>query len=170
MLQVDIRELARGPVETVGELAGTDPLLEGLDCVLAGPVRVHGRLQATGEGRYYWHGKLAAQVAEQCRRCLTPVPVEVTADVGALFTRDPEAQDDPDSYPVARDATAIDVTPAVREELILAIPRYVVCREDCRGLCPRCGHDLNTGPCGCAPAAPNLRWQALAALKDKLGT
>jgi len=167
MLQVDIRELARGPVDIAGELAGNDPLFAGLDFVLAGPVQVRGRLQAAGEGRFYWHGRLSAQVAEQCRRCLAPVAVNVAADIGALFTPDPEALEDPESYPLARDATLIDVAPAVREELILAVPRYVLCHEGCRGLCPRCGHDLNAGPCGCAPPS-DLRWRPLAALKDKL--
>ena len=166
MLQVDIRELARGPVDTVGELAANDPLFTGLDFVLAGPVHARGRLQAAGEGRFYWHGRVSAQVTEECRRCLAPVAVTVEADIGALFTRDPDAQDDPDAYPLAHEATLIDVTPAVREELSLAVPRYVVCREDCRGLCPRCGHDLNAGSCGCAPAA-DPRWQPLAALKGK---
>src|SRR2546422_6619926 len=42
-----------------------------------------------------------------------------------------------------------------------------VCRDDCRGLCPRCGKDLNAGPCGCPPAE-DQRWKGLAALKDKL--
>ncbi len=167
MLQVDIRELTRGPVDTVGELAENDPLLAGLDFVLAGPVRARGRLQAAGEGRFYWHGKLSAQVTDTCRRCLAPVAAKVEADIGALFTRDHDGLEDPDSYALARDATLIDVRPAVREELILAVPRYVLCREDCRGICPRCGHDLNAGPCGCAPAT-DLRWQPLAALKDKL--
>src|SRR2546422_9197972 len=102
MLQVDIRELARGPVDMAGELAGNDPLFAGLDFVLAGPVQVRGRLQAAGEGRFYWHGRLSAQVAEQCRRCLAPVAVNVAADIGALFTPDPEALEDPESYPLAR--------------------------------------------------------------------
>src|SRR5437867_3814711 len=93
MLQVDIRELARGPVDIAGELAGNDPLFAGLDFVLAGPVQVRGRLQAAGEGRFYWHGRLSAQVTEQCRRCLVPVAVNVAADIGALFTPDPEAKD-----------------------------------------------------------------------------
>jgi uncharacterized protein len=95
------------------------------------------------------------------------VAVPVAADIGALFTQDPEALEDPDSYPLAPDATEVDLAPAIREELILAVPRYVLCREDCRGLCPRCGQDLNAGPCGCAPAA-DPRWQALASLKGKL--
>jgi uncharacterized protein len=167
MLKVDLRELARGPVDTAGALAGSDPLLAGLDVVLAGPVRVRGRLQATGDGRFYWHGTLTARVLEECRRCLAPVAVDVEADVGALFCHDRDALDDPESYVLAANATAIELAPAIREELILAIPAYVVCREDCRGLCPQCGRDLNTGPCGCAP--PTASWRPLAALKDKLG-
>src|ERR1051325_628957 len=51
----------------------------------------------------------------------------------------------------------VDVTPAIREELFLAAPRYVLCRENCKGLCPQCGKDLNAGPCGCAPRA-DRRW------------
>jgi uncharacterized protein len=167
MLRVDLRELARGPVETRGELAATDPLFAGLNFVLAGPVRVAGRLQAPGEGRFYWHATLAARVTESCRRCLEQVVVSVEADVRALFTQDPDALEDADSYPLAPDATEIDLAPAVREELVLAVPQYVLCREDCRGLCPRCGQDLNAGPCGCAPPA-DPRWRALAALKGKL--
>src|SRR5437879_11558901 len=75
MLQVDLRELARGPVETQGQLAGNDPLFEGLDDVLAEPVHVAGRLHAAGEGRFYWRGSIHTRMAGQCRRCLVPVPV-----------------------------------------------------------------------------------------------
>ena len=166
MLQVDLRELAAGPVATAGRLAQDDPAFEGLDVVLAAPVEVTGRLQATGEGRYYWHGGVRAVVAGACSRCLTPVSATVTADIGALFSSDAEALDDPDAYALSADAREIDLRPAVREELILAAPRYLLCREECRGLCPRCGKDLNAGPCGCGPA-PDHRWAALAALKDQ---
>ena len=165
MLQFDLRELARGPVETQAEVAADDPLFAGLGITLAGPVRVGGRLQATGEGRFYWHGSLNAVVTGECRRCLSPVTVPVAADIGALFAQD--AQDDPDAYALPPHAVEVDLRPAVREELALAAPGYVVCREDCRGLCPRCGKDLNAGPCGCPPAA-DPRWQALADLKGKL--
>jgi uncharacterized protein len=167
MLRVDLRELARGPVETRGELGQDDPLLEGLDVALGGPVVVTGRLQATGEGRFYWHGTVRTVVTGECRRCLTPVATDVTAEVSALFTHDPGTPEDPDSFPLSPDATEIDLAPAAREELLLAVPRFLLCREDCRGLCLRCGQDLNAGACGCAPAA-DARWQPLAALKGKL--
>jgi uncharacterized protein len=167
MLQIDLRELAQGPVETRADLPGNDPLFEGLDGVLAEPVRVAGRLQDAGEGRFYWRGSLTTRIAAECRRCLTPVSVSVAAEVDALFCRDPDALEDPNSYPLASDATQIDVRLAVREELLLAAPRWVVCRDDCRGLCPRCGKDLNASSCGCPPAVEQ-RWYGLAALKDKL--
>jgi uncharacterized protein len=168
MLQIDLRELARGPVETSGELAGDDPHLAGLDVTLAAPVRVRGRLHAAGEGRFYWQGSLQTVVAGACRRCLAPLATPVAVEVGALFSQEPDAADDPDTYPVAPDAVLIDVRTAVREELFLAAPRYVLCRDDCRGLCPRCGKDLNAGPCGCPPAPPAASWRGLEALKGKL--
>src|SRR2546425_2998170 len=91
MLQVDLRELARGPVETRAELAGDDPLFEGLEVVLADPVRVAGRLQSAGEGRFYWRGSLSTRVAGVCRRCLVPVAPPVAAEIDALFSQDPDA-------------------------------------------------------------------------------
>jgi uncharacterized protein len=167
MLRVDLRELARGPVETRGELKQDDPVLEGTEITLKEPVAVGGRLHSIGDGRFYWQGTARAAVKGECRRCLTPVTPPLSLEIGALFTQDPEALDDPDAYPVAPDATEIDVTPAVREELVLAAPRYALCREDCKGLCPQCGKDLNAGPCGCVPIVEE-RWQPLKALKDKL--
>jgi len=166
MLQVDLRELARGPCATVGELPADDPLFAGLGLALARPVVVGGRLQEIGEGRFYWQGSLNTEVRGDCRRCLTSVRLPVAVECGALFSQDPETEDDPDTYPLPRDATLVDVTPAVRGELVLAAPTFLLCRDDCRGLCPRCGQDLNAGPCGCEPATDS-RWQKLAAQKDR---
>jgi uncharacterized protein len=170
MLEIDLRELVRGPVETRADLTGDDPLFAGLGIAVAEPVQVRGRLQAAGEGRFYWTGSLRTVVGRVCRRCLVPVAVPVTVDIGALFSLEPDADDDPNTYAVPPDARVIDVRPAVREELILAVPEYVVCRDDCRGLCPRCGKDLNAGACCCPPAPPAVdgRWQGLAALRNTL--
>ena len=168
MLKVDLRELAQaGAVETRGELAQDDAAIAETGITLKQPVSVTGRLQAIGDGRFYWQGKVHTVVQGECRRCLTPVASPVDLDIGALFAQDQDALEDPDAYAVAADATEVDVTPAVREELVLAAPRFVLCRDDCKGLCPQCGKDLNSGPCGCAPTT-DQRWQPLQALKDKL--
>jgi uncharacterized protein len=157
MLRVDIRDVQRGPVKTVGELQPDDPAFEGLDLHLVGPVSVTGQLQATGSGEYLWRGTFRGALQADCRRCLIDVRTALNINVdAALFTSDPEAADDPDSYPLLERATHIDIRDVAREELALALPtRLLLCREDCAGLCPDCGADLNAGACGCAaPAEP----------------
>jgi uncharacterized protein len=155
MLRVDIRDLHRGPVRTVGELAPEDPTFEGLGLDLVGPVTVQGQLQATGDGEYLWRGDLHGLVRGECRRCLTPVIDELDVAVdAAVFSADPVAAEDPDFYPLAERAAAVDVGAVVREELALAAHAHLLlCRDDCAGLCPTCGADLNAGPCACHPPA-----------------
>jgi len=157
MLRVDIRDLQRGPVKTVGELQPDDPAFEGLDLHLAGPVYVTGQLQATGPAEYLWRGSLRGALQAECRRCLGDVRTVLDIKVdAAIFSTDPDAADDPDSYPLLERASHIDIRDVAREELALAVPtRLLLCREDCAGLCPTCGADLNAGVCECAaPAEP----------------
>lgn len=153
MLRVDLRELRHGPVDVQAQVAPGDPLLDGLEIHLVGPLDVSGRLQATGSGEYFWQGRLRGSARSECRRCLVEVPVVIAQDVALMFSGDAESQDDPDVYPLPATATHIDLGQAVREEIALAVPAFPLCREDCAGLCPRCGADLNAGPCACTAAA-----------------
>src|SRR2546429_6975668 len=119
MSQVDLRDVAGGAATTHAELGAADPLFEGLGLVLAGPVRVTGRLHGAGEGRFYWQASLRAQVAGECRRCLTPVPVAVVAGIRAPVTQGFHPPEGPGRYPPARDAPPIAPRAPVREELPL---------------------------------------------------
>jgi len=163
---IDLGALSRGPIETVVDIPTDDPVLADLECALDRPVEVRGRLMASGAGRYFWDAELATWVAGNCRRCLTPVQQPLRVWVQALFTED-VGTDDPAAYPLPTHAAEIDLGQAVREELILAVPRYVECREGCRGICAGCGTDLNTGTCSCRPE-PDPRWAALDALRGVL--
>ena len=157
MLRVDIRDLQRGPVRTDGRFDPDDKVFEGLGLGLTGPVSVNGQLQVTGDGEYLWRGRIHGVVRGECRRCLTEVLDEVDIDVpAAVFSTDPEAADDPDFYPLAERAISVDLAEVVREELALAAQAaLLLCRDDCAGLCPKCGADLNAGPCACtSPAEP----------------
>jgi uncharacterized protein len=150
MLLVDLRDLQRGPVETVGEVAVDDEALAGLDLPLTRPLAVRGRLQATGDGEVFWRGEISTEAQGACRRCLAEVIRPVNAKVDVLFSSDPDAADDPGVYLLAPRATHVDLRQALREEMALAVPAFFQCRKDCAGLCPRCGADLNQGPCECA--------------------
>ena len=149
MFEVDIRELRRGPVETSGSLSPDDPVFAGLGLDLSGPLSIDGQLQETSDGEYFWRATLAGLVHTACRRCLTELTCPIETDVSIMFSTDPDAADDPSVYPIAEDSRAVDVRTAVREELALAAPAFPLCREDCAGLCPTCGADLNAGGCAC---------------------
>ena len=164
MLRIDLAAVREGPVETTAEVAADDPLVVGAGVVLASPLLVSGRLSAAGEGKYYWRARLVTVVQAECRRCLAPVRVPLSQSLGLVFVEEDEAGEADDCYVVPRRATVLDLSEAVREELILAVPQFVECRADCRGLCPRCGADLNLGPCGCQPDV-DPRWAALTKLR-----
>lgn len=152
MLVVDLREVGRGPVETRGTLEAAHPALQGLDFEVSAPLEVSGRIQPTGPDDYYWRGHLSGTVRQQCGRCLTDIDHRVETDIDAYFTDDPDAADEPQRYPLPAAGSSLDLVPVVREELILAVPSFPLCREDCTGLCPDCGADLNRGRCECTGA------------------
>jgi uncharacterized protein len=57
---------------------------------------------------------------------------------------------------------------ALREQVLLALPLKTICREDCKGLCPHCGKNLNEVQCSCVDAVEDPRWSALKEIRDKL--
>ena len=166
MFQVDLDALDRGPVDVSGSIASDDPLFDDIDFELTRPVRVSGRLLNASLGRFYWHGSIATDVNATCRRCLSSTPCQIDAQVNLVFTEDQDT-DDPSVYVVPARADVLDLSEAIREELILALEVYVLCREDCKGLCPSCGTDLNTNSCDCRPPS-DLRWAALEKSKTKV--
>jgi len=170
MLSFDIRSLESHAVQVDGTLGADDPVWQEGDPVPASPVRVRGRLSPAGApGRFYFSGEMHGRLDGECRRCLIPVPVSVDEDdIHLIFAEsaDDDAADDPDVYIVDPRARELDLRPAIREHWLLGVPAYAECRPDCKGLCPTCGTDLNTGSCDCTPAATDSRWNALRAIRS----
>jgi len=118
-------------------------------------------------------GSLATQIEVSCARCLEPVtrdvarsfdllyrPLGIDAGHEELSVTDAEAEI---GYYIGDGLLLEDV---LREQLLLAVPIKIVCREDCRGLCPSCGCNLNVEKCACTAPLPDPRWAALQELKD----
>jgi uncharacterized protein len=168
MLSFDLRALERRAATVHGELAPDDDIWLDGDLRPSGAIEVRGRLSSAGEGRYYWTGQIRGTVEADCRRCLEPVRVAVSDEPHALFVEedDADAGDDPDVFLIDPRAHALDLRRAVREQWLLAAPAFVVCREDCRGLCPTCGANLNDGPCACPPKS-DRRWDALRTVRSE---
>jgi uncharacterized protein len=163
MLRFELRALDRAPTKLSGAIPTDEAIFEDLNFELAAPVRVTGRLSSAGPGRYYWRGGIQATVQTECRRCLAAVQRNVDQEVDVLFTDEQDASD-PSEYVIPERSPVLELGEAVREELILAVPEYILCRNDCAGICPQCGADLNPGACEC-DRPPDSRWAALEALK-----
>ena len=108
-------------------------------------------------------GSVAAAWRSECRRCLADVTGDARAGFQELF--EPRAREG-ETYPMQHEH--IDLEPLARETLLLELPLAPLCREDCLGLCPTCGVDLNESACDCAPTDRDPRWAALDELRDQL--
>jgi uncharacterized protein len=119
-------------------------------------------------------GRVAGQVELNCDRCLAPLRRPVLAELRVYAERreprdrrsDEEVRED-DLGIVYHDGRFVDLTDEVRQVFLVEVPWHVLCREDCRGLCPRCGADLNVGACGCPVEVHDHRWAELAALRGE---
>jgi uncharacterized protein len=144
-------EHLEGPIDGLA-VAGSQVVADAqvaVDVVLEG---VREGLLAQGTVRAPWTGV--------CSRCLAPVRGDLAALFRELFE---ERSTEGDSYPLVDDQ--VDLDPLAREVLLLELPQAPLCREDCRGLCARCGADLNEGDCVCAPEERDPRWAALDVLR-----
>lgn len=134
------------------------------------PIEWSGTIQRFGAD-IYCRGTSRADIVQPCSRCLKDV--SLTLKVGATFFFVPDrsvegegneevevASEESDMY--LYDGGEVGLREPVRDSLIMAVPLQPFCREDCQGLCSRCGADLNDGPCGCAPEAVDPRWEVLA--------
>jgi uncharacterized protein len=137
--------------QPIGELVLREAL-EGLDADLArsaGAVKIS--LSKQGEDIFV-DGRVRATVGVPCSLCLGPARVEVDVPVRTLYRpegADGEGADELEADDVyTHDRKEIDLTPMVREQIILAIPMSVRCRPECAGLCAQCGQDRNVADCG----------------------
>jgi uncharacterized protein len=165
MLRVSLSEARAGAVDTSGEIAPGDPLLAGAEWPLARPLRVRGRFSSAGEGKFFWRARAETALRAECRRCLVQVEVPLSLDLSLVFATGTDTPEGEGCYLIPAREQELDLGPALREEMLLAAPRYVECRPDCKGLCARCGANLNEGPCGCTSEA-DPRWNALRQLTE----
>lgn len=169
MLSLDLGRLAReGSVRVEARLAPDAPLWHESGVSWAGPVEVELVASHAGTGEVVVRGGIEGTLAQECRRCLEPVQTEFADEVTMVFvSAGTEGAEDDDGVHVYDSGDVLDMSDAVREEVILAVDPYVVCDPECRGLCPHCGVNLNTDSCDCGTVEADPRWDALRALKEK---
>jgi uncharacterized protein len=121
--------------------------------------------------RAKWSGAFEAS----CARCLDPVSHNLKGDFDLLF-RPLGVDAGPSERELVTPETEIGyyqegglvLEDVLREQVLLTLPARTLCRPDCKGLCPRCGRNLNEGACSCEATTADPRWGALADLRSRV--
>ena len=92
-------------------------------------------------------GTISAGMLCRCDRCAREFVREAVIDVETGLADQLQDEEDPDYFLL--DGDKLDIDDLLESAFILSMDQQILCREDCKGLCPRCGADLNDGPCGC---------------------
>lgn len=120
-------------------------------------------------------GALTTVAKLACRRCAIEfaqlIRLELEEEFRAAYDintglRLPAREDDEPATMIG-EQHMLDLSEALRQDLLLAVPSFPLCRKDCKGLCSHCGKDLNEGPCDCAEEQSDPRWAALQELLNK---
>lgn len=150
--------------------AAIDTLAAGPDTYrLEGPVSWSVDVTNTGEALLVM-GAARATAATDCARCLDEVSYDLSGDIEGYFVIDGEEGEAPedlegDEFSLLPESHVIDLVPLIEQALLLELPLVPLCADDCKGLCPRCGANLNEGPCSCAAEDEGPRGP-FSALKD----
>lgn len=145
----------------------------GGECVFTGPVTADITVE-----REFDHlkalGRVQVPLVLTCGRCLATYPSSIDSTFRIIFrkesTRHSEVEDetelcDDDLIASTYSGDEIDLAHDIEEQVAMEIPLKPLCDEDCKGLCPSCGADLNTESCSCSREPVNLKFSALKDFK-----
>jgi uncharacterized protein len=179
---LDIRELERHPLDFEEEFQ-PDVIDLGGEARQRTPLKATGHAEMVEEhhGKHLvikdirLRGRLTAGLELQCARCVEPVAQDIVREfellyrpLGADAGREELSVTGAEAEIGYYQGDGILLEDVLREQVLLALPLRVTCREDCRGLCVHCGKNLNEEQCSCATAVPDPRWMALRDIRSKL--
>jgi uncharacterized protein len=173
-LVLDIKDLPRRP-GAMRELRRTVPApgdlgLELIRVPEGAELRLDLRLEWVTEGVLV-SGTVTAPVAGECGRCLIPIGDTVTVSFQELYAHENSATDETaDEDEVRRlQGDLLDLEPALRDAVVLALPTNPLCRQDCPGLCPECGTRWDDLPADHSHQQVDPRWAALTGFEEQVG-
>lgn len=127
------------------------------------PVRFVGEISCGDGKELYLTGKLNTRIELPCSRCLQPVEVTIELSLKEYFTKKGNLKaDDEEFHPI--EGNEIDLGPVFIKDILLNIPMKNLCNAHCKGLCPKCGQDLNKGTCNCKEDVIDERFAVLKTL------
>ncbi len=176
-MKLDLRSLLAGEIRTqtvdftltVDEALSADPQSPLYGVAFRGPVAARGEI-VNNAGYIRLSLTLSAPYTAPCARCLANVNGDFALTVKRTVVTPQMAEDmdeRDDDFVVTEDGF-LDADALLAELFELNFPSKILCREDCCGLCPRCGADLNAASCSCRTSDPDPRLASLGSLLEKL--
>ena len=154
MIKFSVARLDKEPIELVGSEPAEFLDLASEDLYQAVSEINYDLLVKKVSGGALLSGSCSVVVASECGRCLEPVEVEITAEDIEMF------------FDLEQCGDEVDISEDIRSELLLELPMFVLCSDECAGLCPDCGCNLNKTDCRCHEAPHgSLAWGELDNLK-----
>ncbi|MBN2796829.1 MAG: DUF177 domain-containing protein [Clostridia bacterium] len=132
-------------IDTTFTFTDEDALSNSMVCTV-NPVNVKGTIKSYGNG-FKLDISYESTWQYQCGRCLEPVDYVIKGEIIRSIVKD--GNDGDDDYVVV-ESTVIDLYDVIYNDIVLNLPSQVMCDEECKGLCPNCGKNLNTGACECS--------------------
>jgi len=179
---IEIRELEARAVDFEERIA-PGVIDFGTDISQIGELKSAGRAQLVPEH----HGKrelindiriaggLETRVQLACARCLEPIAQDISRKFDLLYRPQGSDAGKEEMSVTAAEAEigyyqgpGLLLEDLLREQVLLAVPLKAICREDCKGLCPHCGQNLNQRQCACTEPQEDPRWAALKDIREKL--
>lgn len=161
-MRVDITEIAgiEGARIEVSEDIPAKSLDNGIAGIkIEGDVRVFLKITYT-KGKIHAEGTASGIYSTRCARCLEDIRRDFTVELDEYFESRMEHQGDDDDY-YGYDGTTLDLTETLRDDILLSFPSAVLCDDNCKGICPMCGKNLNKGGCDCKKDDIDIRMEKL---------
>jgi len=165
VLNFSVTELKEGRTIRKGEIDSSAVDLQDSE-EFHSPIQVSYVADKIGE-EVFIKVNLKSNAELTCDRCLELYHLPIEENIDIILTQDRELleRDEEDIFFVDQSTRTIDISGSVRQTLLLAIPFKKLCREDCKGLCPHCGQNLNIAACSCILQKQDPRWDVLSNLK-----
>lgn len=161
----DILKIYGAAVDIDDDISLPETVFLGEDFVFDSPVHITGKIVNNGKALEL-NAHCRGVMTVHCARCTKQIQKEFEFKVREHFMRDDgEVTEDEDI--VLFEGYEIDITDIVVNHFLMNVSARYVCSEDCRGLCPVCGKDLNEGECGCESETIDPRWAGLADILNK---
>lgn len=154
--------------EFSGEVNLGSIAMNGDEYTFAAPCAWRVQITNTG-GALLVRGTAEAQGICACARCLEDAQVDLEGDIEGYYVINPEDEEEDlegDEFEVLPESHDIDIAPLIVAGLMLDAPVQPLCQPECAGLCPRCGANLNEGPCDCVPEEEVSETNPFAVLKN----